>query len=63
MTLPIDVSRCSGVGDDVEGWREGCETCQRRTDRPAYAQTVRWMTPEPVIAFECPWMIEPGERA
>lgn len=23
--LPNDYARCNGVGDDVEGWREGCE--------------------------------------
>jgi hypothetical protein len=28
--LPFDVARCSGVGSDEEGWREGCDVCFRR---------------------------------
>lgn len=33
MTLPADVARCPGVGDE-EGWREGCCDCLRRTAPP-----------------------------
>ena len=29
--LPFDIARCPGVGSDAEGWRDGCETCLRRT--------------------------------
>lgn len=28
--LPNDVARCAGVGDNDEGWREGCADCARR---------------------------------
>jgi hypothetical protein len=31
MTLPADIARCPGVGSDSEGWREGCESCARRS--------------------------------
>ncbi len=61
MSLPNDVARCPGVGDDVEGWREGCEHCQRRTS-PASDQAW-WMTPPPIIAFWCEAEIEPSEVA
>jgi len=60
MNLPIDIPRCDGVGsieDGVQYWREGCETCLRRTaPRPeAY-----WLVlPPPIIAFECENLIEP----
>ena len=46
MSLPSDVARCPGVGDDTDGWREGCEGCQRRTS-PASDQAW-WMTPPPI---------------
>ena len=29
--LPDDVARCAGVGNDAEGWREGCGRCLRRS--------------------------------
>ena len=57
MTLPADIARCSGSGDD-EGWREGCEDCQRRTDRSTFPLQV-WMKPPAIIAFECEYRIEP----
>lgn len=57
-TLPNDVARCAGVGDDVNGWREGCETCLRRTD-PGYGERVVHMAPPPIIVFECEALIEP----
>ncbi len=56
MTLPNDVARCSGVGD-ADGWREGCDDCQRRTHRPD--AVVPMMQPPAVIAFECESRIEP----
>lgn len=56
-TLPDDVARCNGDGSDAEGWREGCETCLRRTaPRPSPC----WMMEPPaIIAFECEFLIEP----
>lgn len=56
MKLPDDISRCNGVGDDDEGWRDGCEKCLRRiAERPAKC----WMMePPPIIAFECEHLIE-----
>lgn len=57
MTLPDDIPRCNGVGSDSEGWREGCETCLRRT---APRTEPCWMiAPPPIIAFECEYLIEP----
>lgn len=53
--LPSDVARCQGVGDDIEGWREGCETCMRRTSPLGRVH----MTPPPIIAFWCEFLIEP----
>lgn len=44
-TLSNDIARCPGVGDDTEGWREGCDDCLRRTaPRP---DPVWMMTPPP----------------
>ena len=53
------LARCTGVGDDVEGWREGCEDCRRRTDPKPWPFVVA-MTPPPIITFECEHRI--GER-
>lgn len=59
--LAEDIARCDGSGDDEEGWREGCETCLRRT---AIRKHNSWMMlPPPIIAFECEFLIEPKERA
>lgn len=58
--LPADVARCTGVGDDVEGWREGCEDCRRRTDPRPWPFVVA-MTPPPIIAFECEHRIRERE--
>jgi hypothetical protein len=59
-TLPNDIARCNGVGyDEADGWdwREGCETCLRRTaPRP---EIVSFISPLPIIAFECEYLIEP----
>ena len=57
MTLPNDIARCAGVGNDEEGWREGCEDCMRRTSPPAEMQW--WIEPPPIIVFECEYRIEP----
>ena len=59
-SLPNDIARCNGVGfaDGNYGeWREGCETCLRRTaPRP---DRVWMISPPPIIAFECEYLIEP----
>lgn len=54
--LPDDVSRCSGYRD-ADGWREGCETCLRRTS-PA-GERSPWIEPPALIVFECEFLIEP----
>jgi hypothetical protein len=57
---PNDVARCNGYGSDEEGWREGCETCLRRTaPRPGVYSLI---PPPPIIAFECPNIIKPDEK-
>ncbi len=56
-TLSNDIARCPGVGDDTEGWREGCDDCLRRTaPRP---DPVWVIEPPSVIVFECESRIEP----
>lgn len=64
MSLPNDVARCTGVGH-LEGrameWREGCEHCLRRTDKGTGEHVVH-MQPPSIIAFECPYLIEEGDR-
>lgn len=65
--LPADLARCPGVGFDAPDapggidWREGCETCQRRTSAPADPERVVMMEPPLIIAFWCEYLIEPGE--
>ena len=59
--LPNDIARCNGMwiedGDYHSGWREGCETCLRRTaTRP---ELVTMIAPPPILAFECEYLIEP----
>jgi hypothetical protein len=60
QTLPNDIARCEGwsyVEDGEIHWREGCETCLRRTaPRMIYYPT---MHPPAIIAFECEYLIEP----
>ncbi len=56
--LPADVDRCSGVEDDDGTWREGCENCQRRTDRSFFPQA-SWMAPPLIVVFECEARIAP----
>ena len=57
--LPNDVARCAGVGDDDEGWREGCEDCARRLTESTSAVTA-WMMPPAIIAFWCEFRIDPS---
>jgi hypothetical protein len=60
MNLPNDIARCDGVHFIEDGeidWREGCETCLRRTaPRPEQVQMIE---PPAIIAFECEHLIEP----
>ena len=58
--MTSDTARCNGVGsieDGVQYWREGCETCLRRT--APRAERVVMMEPPAIIAFECEYLIEP----
>lgn len=57
MSLAQDVSRCPGVGNDAEGWREGCDDCRRRPC-PGGEYTPH-MAPPPIIVFECESRIVP----
>ena len=57
--LPNDIARCTGVGDDAEGWREGCEDCMRRTAPSTTGDVYAWITPPAIIAFSCEFRIEP----
>jgi hypothetical protein len=62
-SLPYDVPRCQGDSYDEDGvieWREGCETCLRRT-APPHPDPLqrRWIEPPPIIVFECEYLIEP----
>jgi hypothetical protein len=64
-TLPNDVARCDGVGDwdwkEGWGWREGCETCLRRT---APRNGVHFfIEPPKIIAFWCEFLIEPEKKS
>ena len=58
--MTSDTARCDGassIEDGVQYWREGCETCLRRTaPRP---ETVSMIQPPMIIAFECEYLIEP----
>ena len=59
--LANDITRCDGAGsveDGVQYWREGCETCLRRT--ALRRKVVSMMSPPAIIAFECEYMIEPN---
>ena len=60
--MTSDTARCDGassIEDGVQYWREGCETCLRRTaPRP---ETVSMIQPPAIIAFECANLIEPDD--
>ena len=61
-TLLYDIARCPGVPnepDEPPGWREGCETCLRRT-APGSPHRQVWMEPPAIIGFFCEYLIEPG---
>lgn len=61
MKLPDDVARCDGVGNDVEGWRDGCEFCLRRTADRKGAKNM--ILPPKIIVFECEYLIlSPNEE-
>ncbi len=60
--LNQDIARCDGVSSEEGGviyWREGCETCLRRT-APRNGR-ISFMAPPAIIAFECESLIEPAE--
>lgn len=58
---PDQISLCDGVGSDdpEEGWRDGCETCIRRTTPRGPDSLI--MKPPPIITFECEHLIEPSD--
>ena len=58
--LPADDARCPGSGSDADGWRDGCEDCQRRTDRSTFPLNA-WMAPPLIVVFECEARIAPEE--
>jgi hypothetical protein len=62
MNLPADVARCPGVGNDEDGWREGCDDCQRRTTPKTEHPYVAHMQPPPIIAFFCEHRIGPDGK-
>lgn len=57
VSLPNDVARCNGVGNELEGWRDGCNRCLRRTSTYDVDYVVHMLPPE-IIAFECEYLIE-----
>ena len=61
MTLSADTERCQGVGSDLEGWREGCEDCLRRTSPPPDPERVWRMSPPQIIVFECESRLSAGD--
>ena len=51
----------TALPDEPPGWREGCETCLRRTAPPGSPHRGQaWMEPPAIIAFWCEYLIEPG---
>jgi hypothetical protein len=53
MTLPSNIDRCRGFGDDPEDWLDECHTCQRRTSPGGQV----FMKPPAIIAFFCEFVI------
>ena len=53
----MDSARCDGVGSDQDGWRDGCDTCLRRTSKGDSEYQV-YITPPAIIVF-CPFLIKP----
>lgn len=65
VRLPNDVARCDGVGFNEDGrwdWREGCETCLRRTAPRGDMLRTSFINPPAIIAFECEFLIEPNSE-
>lgn len=58
--LAYDIARCNGVGNDAEGWREGCDDCLRRTE-PGSEHWQPIMMPPAIIVFECEFRIQDEE--
>lgn len=58
VRLADDVARCVGVGDDSDGWREGCECCARRLAGPASNGRTNFIAPPAMIVFCCEHRIE-----
>ena len=57
---PNNSARCLGSGTYEDGrwhWREGCYDCHRRITWDGDD----WITPPPIIAFECEYRIGPDE--
>jgi hypothetical protein len=61
VMLPNDVERCAGVGNDHDGWREGCEDCARRLAESTIDVST-WMIPPAIIAFWCEFRIKPNAQ-
>ena len=66
--LSVGPARCPGIGSYEDGkwyWREGCNDCQRRL--PWYGDGCEdgkgWITPPPIIAFECEYRIGPDKNS
>lgn len=57
--LPNDYARCAGVGDDINGWREGCENCARRSSTPTGIM-VGAIAPPAIISSWCEFWIGPS---
>jgi hypothetical protein len=57
--LANDIARCAGIGNDEDGWRDGCETCQRRTSQGG--EYTPHIDPPPIIVFECEFYRGPGD--
>jgi hypothetical protein len=58
--IPAHIRRCPGDGSFEDGewhWREGCDDCLRR----AATGHLGWITPPPIIVFECERRIGPGD--
>ena len=58
--LPYDVARCTGVGSDAEGWREGCANCLRRIV-PGHPERQAMIAPPVLVVFECENLIEAND--
>jgi hypothetical protein len=56
--LPADVARCAGYLAEAE-LREGCEDCLRRTSGHTPGNRTLWMSPPPLVVFECEARIAP----